>query len=183
MKAEAEHAALLARAAALKKRQEFDAEELKLKAKREHVEMETEIAANNARLKILSEYEDARDDMSNYYQSHRNNGEENKKDFFDPPLKEGISFPPPLNTPSLGSCSEANALARQIPVTRYSQQLSRPEKDLHKIMQRQNEVTELLVMQQGLSQIPQRAVPVFSGDPLSYRSFMRAFESAIEKKT
>lgn len=50
-------------------------------------------------------------------------------------------------------------------------------------MQRQNEVTELLVKQQSLAQLPQREVPVFSGDPLAYKSFMRAFESAIEKKT
>ncbi|KAL2099293.1 hypothetical protein ACEWY4_005773 [Coilia grayii] len=38
-------------------------------------------------------------------------------------------------------------------------------------------------MQQSLSQLPQREVPVFSGDVLAYRSFIRAFESVIEKKT
>lgn len=52
-----------------------------------------------------------------------------------------------------------------------------------KIMQRQNEITEMLVNQQSMSQLPQRDVPLFSGDPLSYHSFIRAFEQAIETKT
>lgn len=56
LKAKAEHAALLARADAFKKKQELDVEELKLKARREHAEMEAVIAASTARLEILSEH-------------------------------------------------------------------------------------------------------------------------------
>lgn len=54
---------------------------------------------------------------------------------------------------------------------------------LCRIMQRQNDITEMLVKQQNVSQLPQRDVPIFSGDPLSYRSFIRAFEQATETKT
>lgn len=53
VKAEAKHAALLARVSALRKRQELEAEELRLKAKREQLELDTEAAASNAELKVL----------------------------------------------------------------------------------------------------------------------------------
>lgn len=54
IKAKAKHAAVVAYAAALKKNQELDAEELKLEAKCEHVEMETETAASTARLETVN---------------------------------------------------------------------------------------------------------------------------------
>lgn len=41
----------------------------------------------------------------------------------------------------------------------------------------------MLIKQQNRVQLPHRDVPMFSGDPLSYRSFIRAFEQAIEDKT
>lgn len=37
-------------------------------------------------------------------------------------------------------------------------------------MQRQNEITEMLLKQQNLSHLPQRDVPVFKSDPLIYKS-------------
>lgn len=55
--------------------------------------------------------------------------------------------------------------------------------DLYSILQRQNQVTEMLIKQQSLTQLPHRDIPVFTGDPLTYRSFIRAFAHAIESKT
>lgn len=54
---------------------------------------------------------------------------------------------------------------------------------IYEVMQRQNKITELLVKQQDLSLLPKRDIPVFSGDPLTYRSFLRAFDNAIDSKT
>lgn len=54
---------------------------------------------------------------------------------------------------------------------------------LHEVLQHQNEVTEMLIKQQSLSQLPQRDIAMFTGDPLTYRSFIRAFEHAIDSKT
>lgn len=51
------------------------------------------------------------------------------------------------------------------------------------VMRRQNEITEMLIKQQNKMQLPHRDIPTFSGDPLNYRSFIRAFEQAIENKT
>ncbi len=68
VKEEAKHAALLARASALRTKQELEAEELRLKAKKEQLELDTEIAASNAELKVLKEYE-GQDGMNDYYRS------------------------------------------------------------------------------------------------------------------
>lgn len=52
---EAEHAALLARAASLKKKQSIEQEMAKLKAEQEQLELDTEIAASFAKLKVFKD--------------------------------------------------------------------------------------------------------------------------------
>jgi hypothetical protein len=47
----------------------------------------------------------------------------------------------------------------------------------------QRDITELMIMQQNLSLLPKREVPVFKVDPLSYQPFMHAFKYLIEDKT
>lgn len=54
---------------------------------------------------------------------------------------------------------------------------------LTNIVQRQNDITSILARQQQLSYLPPREIPLFSGDVLSYRPFIRAFEYSIELKT
>lgn len=51
------------------------------------------------------------------------------------------------------------------------------------IMNKQNEITTLLMQQQQLSSLPKRDIQVFDGDPLQYHSFMRAFENGVESKS
>lgn len=53
---------------------------------------------------------------------------------------------------------------------------------MYQLMQRQTDITELLAKNQQLFRLPQRDVPVFHGDPLEYRSFMRAFIHAIDER-
>ncbi len=50
-------------------------------------------------------------------------------------------------------------------------------------MQRQNDIAALLVQQNLCSVLPSRNISVFDGDPLQYRSFIRAFENGVEAKT
>lgn len=50
-------------------------------------------------------------------------------------------------------------------------------------MQHQNIITEVLVKQQRLSSLPPFSIPMFKGDPLEYKFFIRAFEHGIEDKT
>ena len=51
------------------------------------------------------------------------------------------------------------------------------------IMQRQNYITALLVQQNLASALPVRNIPVFDGDRLQLKSFMRSFENCVEGKT
>ncbi|XP_031438690.2 uncharacterized protein LOC116224090 [Clupea harengus] len=51
------------------------------------------------------------------------------------------------------------------------------------ILNRQNEITSMLLRQQQLSTLPPKRVTVFDGDILEFRSFMNSFEHNIESKT
>ena len=54
---------------------------------------------------------------------------------------------------------------------------------LYNILQKQTEITASLVSQHVHSSLPRKEIKVFEGDPVEYRSFMRAFEHFIEAKT
>ena len=47
----------------------------------------------------------------------------------------------------------------------------------------QNRIVELLAVNQNKTKLPQPGVPIFYGNPVDYRSFIRAFESLIESRT
>ena len=47
----------------------------------------------------------------------------------------------------------------------------------------QNRIVELLAVNQNKTKLPQPRVPIFDGNPVDYRSFIRAFESLIESRT
>ena len=75
----------------------------------------------------------------------------------------------------------------------YSEMLSSPSKEavreilLHQhqndLQQQQIKIVEMPAMQQKKSNLPQRQVPIFNGDPMEYGAFVRAFENIIESKT
>ncbi len=47
----------------------------------------------------------------------------------------------------------------------------------------QNDIAEIFIKQQSLSTLPPMDIPVFSGDPLEFTFFIRAFEHGVENKT
>lgn len=51
------------------------------------------------------------------------------------------------------------------------------------VRRRRSDITELLIKQQKLSTLPPQNIPIFKGDPLEYRLFIRAFEHGVESKT
>ncbi len=53
---------------------------------------------------------------------------------------------------------------------------------IYHIMQKQNEITAALVQQQRSLSLPARDIPVFGGNPLEYRAFIRAFEHGVEER-
>ena len=44
-------------------------------------------------------------------------------------------------------------------------------------------IVDLLVKQQNLTTLPPQKIPIFKGDPMEYRLFIRAFEHGVEDKT
>ena len=46
-----------------------------------------------------------------------------------------------------------------------------------------SKLTQLLIKQQVRASLPAQQIPLFSGDPLQFRTFMKAFEYAVEDKT
>ncbi|KAL6473214.1 hypothetical protein MHYP_G00194020 [Metynnis hypsauchen] len=64
LKLKAEREALLARAAAMKMKQELEQEEVRLRVKKEQWQIETELAASNAKLKVYEEFEDVHESMN-----------------------------------------------------------------------------------------------------------------------
>lgn len=52
----------------------------------------------------------------------------------------------------------------------------------HKIFEEQNKICKEIIHHQQRIGLPQRQTPTFDGNPLQYRSFIRAFETLIEAK-
>lgn len=57
------------------------------------------------------------------------------------------------------------------------------EHNIMSILEKQNEMTSILLYQQTLASLPKRDIQVFDGNPLQYHAFMQAFEHTIETKT
>lgn len=49
-------------------------------------------------------------------------------------------------------------------------------------MQKQNDISDLLIQQQKASQLPFRDIPTLDGDPLKYKVFIQAFKHCVEEK-
>ena len=56
------------------------------------------------------------------------------------------------------------------------------DRELHQVLQKQSVITEMLIKQHNLSSLPRKEVPVFKGDPLTYKKFIRAFEHVVESR-
>ena len=50
------------------------------------------------------------------------------------------------------------------------------------IMHKQNEITTTILQHQRSMSLPPRDIPIFDGDFLRYRTFIKAFEQGVEEK-
>lgn len=186
LREEANRAALVAKAAALKERQALALKEAQLKAEKEQLDVETELAACTARLKVYTEYESPRqggfDAVSN---ASKNAGLQDDED----QTKHGASSCRLKNqetvhpTKSMGAKPKAYAAHRSnsVPAAAPPHQDTNT-KELCRVMERQTDITEMLVKGQQWSRLPQRDIPLFHGDPLEFRSFLKAFDHAIDSR-
>ena len=226
-KALADQAALLARREALHAKHALEQQRLILNSKIEDAELEADIAASDAKIKVLESFDmqsglsASEDGMNSYLESHRSYLPPSKQrqspvEFAriatlpKTPLQTLMQQPRPatavtttkqpgaipkhpISTPKQSVTIaqppiNVNPKQEKISLKISSQRpfLTKPSPDyvgLSSVMQRQNEIVDLLVLQHKQGLLPVRDIPVFHGDPLSYTPFMRAFEYSIEDKT
>jgi hypothetical protein len=119
----------------------------------ERLELDTEIAASAAKIKVLQmdmDEETQQDAMNDYFKASK--------------LKTIDSMDPEVSPVRLGAVPKTPL---QHTVETFGQ----------------GNLAELIITQQKLALLPAREITAFDGDPLNYHVFMRAFEHVIEDKT
>ncbi len=207
LRAEAEKAALLQRTEGLKKKHALELERIEVQNAMERVELETELAAVHAKMRVLQSFdteciesklissegsESPGDGMNKYLKSHQ--GTNGIKESLQPepspveyakisvipktPLQRALTHNVRLQR-SQGPC-------QMPPLTRIGQTSADATLPLAPSGLSSNNlgaITDLIVQQQNMSSLPTRHVPVFNGEPLNFKPFMQAFEHCIENKT
>lgn len=205
--AEAERAALLAKANALQHKHALEKKEEELRKMKEVWEVQAEIAANTAKIEYLKNAETSvtngnavEDDAMNVYCKEMLDKtsvqdvrpKETLHELSKAPTQTArhsypqnsnvIQQPTTSNTDSNSSAQISyTAQARPLESRASSNVIQGP--DLSRILQKQNNLTDMLVKQQLLSTLPRGEIPTFSGEILQYRSFLHSFEHIIESKT
>lgn len=183
----AEHAALEARAAVLKERHALDEQEqqlemrrAELRRKKEQLDLDSQIAAANARLAVLRAAEEEKEGSSQHSVLKRKTV--NGRSDFDSanPMAIQQTSKRQVLTPKPREAMFTSAAMDIQPG--FSRHAPCGSDDLLAIMRKQNEITAALVQQQLSLSLPPRNIPTFNGDLLSFRSFMKAFEQGVEKK-
>lgn len=213
IKAQADQAALLARAAALKGKHALEEEEFLLRRKKEQLELDTEIAASTARLAVLQAVDGSvatvgkSDGMESYFRKIVRL-KDTATPFTHEPLddrssQQHISLHAVQNNthPIMEKFSQQHishhamqsdthpkmeksvASDRHIFKDECAGNANQMSGDIHSLLQQQNDITALLVKTQISQLLPHREIPVFKGDPLQFNTFMKAFEHCVEAKT
>ena len=103
----------------------------------------------------------------------RNLGLQPRVTSFKPKIQQG-------KTQSTQACNQfQSCLEKPVPTMQNGTDHNR----LITVLEKQNEITSLLVEQQSLLLLPKRDIQTFDGDPLQFQTFMMAFEHSIEEKT
>ncbi len=185
LQAEAERAALKVKAKALEQKHALDMEEAQLKAKKEKLALNAELAAADVKVKILKSAQD----LSDTYDSESSTS----TDYILPAITPSKPVAKALTKLSSVKRASPHHSAKQIVKAEpqdaqfNNQQIvgsaNLKGSALVDVMRKQNEITEMLVRQQQLSLLPVREIPIFDGNPLEYRAFIKTFEQIIESKT
>ena len=187
LKEEAKRAALEAKAASLKQKQALALKEAQIQTEKEELEIQMALAEVNAKIKIYEGFdaEEKGDAMNEYAAGTHTPYPSIKKESFrreaqlpDTSLKTSGAIPKSSGAiPKLLKVEDIGVTPREA-----SQNRSDSATDMCKVLQQQAGITEMLVKHQLLARLPQRDVPVFCGDPLDFRSFLKAFEHTVDSK-
>jgi len=182
---ESKRAALMARAASLKKKQQLEIERMQLMAKMEELEIETALAESNAKLKVLKEHENSEDGKCSIQSKSRRGIHQKPKELKTEQIDDSSGHSSEKERKKKAILNPVFLVPPQLDTSRDTDHRSNRQADdnIIQIMQKQNELTELLVKQQTQIQLPSKDIQVFTGDPLTFKSFIRSFEHTIEHKT
>lgn len=149
----------------------------------EELEIETALAESNAKLKVLKEYERS-DDSRSSVQSKPRRGIHQKHSDLKTELSNNSPGHSSMEKTQMKAISNPVLLAPPFDTSRATGHSNNRQADdsIIQIMQKQNDLTELLVKQQRQIQLPSKDIQVFTGDPLTFKSFIRSFEHTIEHK-
>lgn len=196
LQAEAKRAALMVKAKALEQKHVLDMEEARLKAKREKLALNAELAAADVKVKILK--------TASITKNQSSLSKQDLSDTFDLESSTSTDYILPAVTPSkplAQALTKLSTVKKSVPYRSAKQVIKTEPQDaqskghqigvsanlkssaLVDVMRKQNEITEMLGRQQQLSLLPVREIPIFDGNPLKYRAFIKAFEQIIESKT
>ena len=157
-----ERAILQAQQETIDEKLALEMEEMQLKAKKEKLQMQTKLAEANAKIKVLSENAPLRTETGS---------------------RASTQYMPASVRKILKTPATQQGASRQSPIASTIKNTSLQSETIADVMDRQNDITEMLVKQNAMSQLPQRELSIFHGDPLQFRSFMKTFELTIESKT
>ena len=211
-KAAAKRAILEAEAATLKRLHEIEEEELKLRQRKTKLKFETELAKAEAEELVYAQAEE-REIAASYFPTEETQATINPEpvpapDRIGTVVKNGEVAPvadatEPGNLPEQSAPSNPTVLPvaeSEVPAWRLNPEApvwrkkhvkeltfgqnskpqptpaTPPKDDIQLLLHQQQEAIMALTL-------PQPEVPVFSGDPIDYCEFVRAFENLVERKT
>eukprot|EP00794_Sanderia_malayensis_P013101 gene13101-14442_t len=189
-RAAAKKAALQAKAASLERLHELQMEELKLQQRKSKIQLQTEINIAEATRKV---YEDAEVEAINPPNKRAKSKYISTNQLHEemPPLApehEPIysQTPSPREPPSGPSAPKVEPLNPN--AEEWKQEFKQNSFQTlieNQDRQNQNFMQMMQQQQQGIMPLtlPQPAMEVFSGDPVDYCNFIRAFESLVEQRT
>ena len=151
-------AELEARQASLQQRKELHEKELRLKEEKLKLELERENIELEEELRSLKAKDEASSRKSSRVSKHKNTKPKSSvKSSPEPKRSEKHLVPPEFYINS-----------------------STPLQD--KVVEQQNKIWNEIVLQQQRATLPKQEVPKFTGDPLDYHTFIRAFDTLIASR-
>ncbi|KAK0145483.1 hypothetical protein N1851_015620 [Merluccius polli] len=202
IKAEAEMAALIVKQQMLKDKHAIEAQEEQLKdeeeqlrkeeqlrRKKEQLELDGNLAATMAKMKILGA------SSRSGVRSHRSRVSDGMNSYMEKKLCEkktqmiataGGDITQTQSLPTMPVTVQSNTLTMDAAHVTIPTTLPAPsngeQSNMLNIMEKQNDITALMVQQQSLSLMPKKEIRRFDGDPLQFQTFIKSFEHNIESK-
>ena len=187
-------------------------QEARVRKQKEQLQLETDMAASAAKLNVLrtsgsgvrSVASQKLDGMEVYFESGLNFNAETfvRQNVGDvgrgQPAEFGGTRPKQrqcdgnkhlqrTSAPTQAQSTVPKATGAPLSLHRHTQSasgnISSEQDTMMSIMQKQNDITSMLVHQQCIASLPKRDIQLFDGDPLHYHAFRQSFEQTIELRT